>query len=131
MSRTTPGPSESTVLRPAACFTRSLLALGLCAGVPLAHAQVYKCEDGAGKTIYADAPCSRGGKTLKLPSDTSGSPTGRTICAQLFDERRRLAAESDRAAKRGRTESTSSARRRQALTRQYESRCIGIARSGR
>ena len=131
MSRTTPAPSESNVLRPAGCCLRSLLALVVYAGVSLAQAQVYKCEDAAGKTIYADAPCSRGGKTLKLPNDASGSPTGRTVCAQLFDERRRLAAEADRAAKRGRAESASSARRRQALARQYASRCMGITRSGR
>ena len=116
--------------RPARSFIRIFLAVGLCATASLAHAQVYKCRDAAGKTIYADAPCARGGKSLKLPNDAAGARTGNTACAQLLDERKRLAAEADRNAKRGQTESASSAKRRQALTRQYERRCIGISRSG-
>lgn len=116
-------PSVTTV-------TGFFLAIGLCATAPLAHAQVYKCRDAAGKTIYADAPCARGGKSLKLPHDAAGARTGNTVCAQLLDERRRLAAEADRNARRGHAESASSAKRRQALTLQYEGRCIGISRSG-
>ena len=94
------------------------------------HGQVYKCTDGAGKTTYADAPCEPGSKPLKLPNDAGGNATNPNVCAQLFDETRRLAAEADRDTKRGRTESTNSAKRRQTLTRQYEARCVGIARSG-
>ena len=41
-----------------------------------------------------------------------------------------LAAEAERNAKRGRAESPRSLNHRQALTKQYETRCVGIARSG-
>jgi len=95
----------------------------------IAHGQVYKCTDGTGKTTYSDAPCESGSKPLKLPNDARGNATDPNMCAQLLDETRRLAAEADRDAKRGRTESPNSAKRRQTLTRQYETRCAGIARS--
>ena len=95
----------------------------------IVHGQVYKCTDGAGKTTYSDARCESGSKPLTLPSDARGSATNPNMCAQLLDETRRLAAEAARDTKRGRTESTSSAKRRQTLTRQYEARCVGIIRS--
>src|SRR6185295_10111942 len=97
----------------------------------IAHGQVYKCQDGTGKTIYADAPCAAGGKPLRLPNDAKGSMTDATVCAQLLDETRRLAAEADRDARRGRTPSAGSAKRRQALVGQYQRRCVGISRSAR
>ena len=97
--------------------------------VPAAHAQVYKCDDGSGKTTYADSPCARGGKTLNVPNDPKGSASDGTVCAQLLDERRRLAAVAERDAKRGQAESASSSKRRQSLAQQYERRCIGISRS--
>jgi hypothetical protein len=105
------------------------LALAICAAASIAHSQVYRCTDGTGKTTYADAPCDAGSKPLKLPNDTKANPAGPHVCAQLLDETRRLAAEADRDAKRGRTESTDSAKRRQALNLRYEERCVGIARS--
>jgi hypothetical protein len=78
---------------------------------------------------YSDAPCDSAGVPLKLPNDAKGNATDPAVCAQLLDETRRLAAEAERDAKRGRTESTNSAKRRQMLTRQYERRCVGIVRS--
>jgi Domain of unknown function (DUF4124) len=105
------------------------VAFAICTAASIAHGQVYKCADGTGKTTYADAPCDSGSKALKLPNDAKGTATGPSVCAQLQDERRRLAAEADRNAKRGRTESIDSVKRRQALTRTYEARCIGISRS--
>ena len=99
------------------------------ATVSIVHAQVYKCTDGNGKTTYSDAPCDSRSKALKLPSDAEGKATDANMCAQLLDETRRLGAEADRDAKRGRTERNDNAKRRQALTRQYQARCIGIARS--
>jgi hypothetical protein len=110
------------------CATQVALAFAICTTVPMAHGQVYKCTNSAGKTTYADAPCSDG-KPLKLPGDTRGSATDPHVCAQLLDETHRLAAEADRNARHGRTESTQSAKRRQSLTRQYEARCVGIRRS--
>jgi len=105
------------------------LALVICTTVSTAHGQVYKCTDSAGRTTYADAPCDSKGKPLKLPSDPKRSATDPHVCAQLLDERQRLAAEGERDARRGRAESNSSAQRREALTRQYEARCVGIRRS--
>jgi hypothetical protein len=110
--------------------TRLAIACALCAAASIAHAQVYKCTDAAGKTIYADTPCASGSKPLQLPDPGKGGSTDPHVCAQLLDELNRLAAEADRNAQRGRTESTSSVKRRQALTRQYEARCVGVARSG-
>ena len=95
----------------------------------LAHGQVYKCTDGTGKTTYSDAPCDAVAKPLKLPDDPKKSVTDPHMCAQLLDETRRLAAEAERDAKRGRPESADSAKRRQTMTRRYEERCVGIARS--
>ena len=112
------------------CATKMAVAFVICAMASIAHGQVYKCTDGAGKTTYADAPCDSSGKPLKLPSDAKGRATDPHVCAQLLDETHRLAAEADRNARRGRAESTQSAKRRQALTRQYETRCVAIARSG-
>ena len=105
------------------------VAFAICTAASIVHGQVYKCTDSAGKTTYSDAPCASGSKPLKLPDDAKGNATDPNMCAQLLDETRRLAAEADRDAKRGRTESASNAKRRQTLTRQYESRCAGIARS--
>lgn len=104
-----------------------VLAIG--ATVSMAHAQVYKCTDGAGKTTYSDVPCGSGSKPLKLPDEATGSNTNPNVCAQLLDETQRLAAEAERNAKRGRAETSRSVNRRQALTREYETRCVGIARS--
>ena len=105
------------------------VAFAMLTTVSIAHGQVYKCTDGNGKTTYSEAPCDSGSKPLKLPNVSKGNATDPNMCAQLLDETRRLAAEADRDAKRGRTERGDSAKRRQTLTRQYEARCIGIARS--
>jgi hypothetical protein len=101
----------------------------LCAMVSVAQAQIYKCTDASGKTTYSDARCESGGPPLKLPNATKGGATDRNMCAQLLDETHRLAAEADREAQSGRTKSSSSAKRRQTLTKQYEARCAGISRS--
>jgi hypothetical protein len=83
----------------------------------------------AGKTTYSDLPCDSGAKPLRLGDDSKGNATDPHMCAQLLDELNRLAAEADRNAKAGRAQSSTSAKRRQALTRQYEARCVGISRS--
>ena len=70
------------------------VSLGLSLGV--AHAQVWRCTDAAGKTVYADAPCPSGERaTLVAPPRTP---------AQIEEERRaaeqarmRLAREQDAA----------------------------------
>lgn len=105
------------------------IALALCAIAPMAQAEVYKCTDAAGRTTYSDTPCDSRGKPLTLPDPSKRSATDPNMCAQLLDELNRLAAAVDRNAQRGRRESTSSANRRKSLTRQYEARCVGIARS--
>ena len=91
--------------------------------------QVYKCTDGTGRTTYSDAPCDAAAKPLKLPDDPKKNVTNPHMCAQLLDETRRLAAEAERDARRGRTESADRAKLRQTMTRRYEERCAGIARS--
>ena len=111
---------------PRRCALKMAVAFAICTTASIAHGQVYKCTDGAGKTTYSDAPCESGSKPLKLPNDARGNATNPNMCAQLLDETRRLTGEAARDAKRGRTEST---KRRQALTRQYEARCAGITRS--
>ena len=106
-----------------------VLAFVICATASIAHGQVYKCTDGTGKTTYSDWPCGSGSKPLKLPDDTKTSTTNPNMCAQLQDETQRLATEAERNAKRGRAESPRSLNHRRALTKQYETRCVGIARS--
>ena len=106
-----------------------VIAFALCAVASTADAQVYKCTEAAGTTSYSDAPCGSGSKLLKVPNRAAGSATGPTVCAQLLDETRRLAVEADRAAKRGRAESTGLAKRRLALTQEYKRRCVAITRS--
>ena len=106
-----------------------VIAFAICAMASIAHGQVYKCTDGAGKTTYADVPCDSGTKPLKLPDDPKGNVTNPHMCAQLLDETRRLAAEAQRDAKRGRTENAANAKQRQAMTARYEARCVGISRS--
>src|SRR4030095_12771917 len=95
------------------------VAFAICTTASIAHGQVYKCTDGAGKTTYSDAPCGSGSKPLRLPDDTKGSTTNPNVCAQWLAETQRLAAEVERNAKRGRTESSRSLKHRQALTKQY------------
>ena len=111
--------------RPGCRAVARALAMAACAfaaGVPLAGAQVYKCTDAAGRTSYSDSPCERGGKPLAIPNERASPAPDSTVCAQLLDELNRLAAE------RERSKAPSSSRAR-ALTRQYESRCVGISRT--
>jgi hypothetical protein len=97
---------------------------------PVAHAEVYKCQGAEGKTVYADAPCASGGKPLRLADPTTPSGAANpTACTQLLDETRRLAAEADRDAKRGLPVNVANAKRRQALSGEYQRRCAGISRS--
>ena len=113
---------------PRRCAMKMAVAFAICTTVSIAHGQIYKCTDGTGKTTYSDTPCNSGSKPLKLPNDAKANATAPNVCAQLLDETRRLAAEADRGTKRGRTENAHSAKRRQALTRQYEACCVGITR---
>lgn len=108
---------------------RLLLVAGVYGVASLAGAQVYKCQDAAGRTIYADAPCDAKGKPMHLQDPTWRSGTDPNVCFQLLDELTRLADEVKREEQRGRKESSSSAARRKRLTQQYEMRCVGISRS--
>ncbi len=51
------------------------------------------------------------------------------MCAQLLDETRRLDAEAERDAKRGRAETADHAKQRKTMTTRYSDRCVGITRS--
>jgi hypothetical protein len=106
-------------------------AFALLACGAIAHAQVYKCSNADGGTAYSDAPCTSGGKALKLPERENRGFGDATVCGQLLDETRRLAAEAGRDARRGRPKNVANAKRRQELVAQYERRCAGISRSAR
>jgi hypothetical protein len=114
---------------PLHCAVKIAVALATCVMASLVQGQVYKCTDGSGKTSYRDAPCDAAAKPLKLPDDPKKSVTNPHMCAQLQDETRRLAAEAERDAKRGRAESSDNAKRRQTMNRRYEERCVGISRA--
>jgi hypothetical protein len=113
------------------CALRAAVAAAALAVASGAHGQVYKCTDAAGKTTYSDAPCDAASKPLKLPGDPGKSTTNPSMCAQLLDETRRLAAEAGRQAAGGHPESAESAKRRETMNRRYQERCVGITRSGR
>jgi hypothetical protein len=106
------------------------LGFALLVALPLAHGQVYRCKDVNGGTTYSDAPCAPGGKSLKIPQGGSRGFGDTTVCAQLLDETRRLAAQARRAA-RNETRRADASKRRQALVAQYERRCASIHRSTR
>ena len=91
---------------------------------------MYKCTDAAGKTTYSDAACDAAAKPLKLPEDPKPNDTNPHMCAQMLDETRRLDAEADRDAKRGRAETAEHAQQRQKMAKRYSERCVGIARAG-
>ena len=94
-----------------------------------AGAQVYKCTDAQGKTLYADAPCGARAKALDLHEDRKPAAATATACTQLLDETRRLAADAERDARRGRPTNAANAKRRTMLDTQYQQRCAGISRS--
>ena len=110
-------------------LSRWAAAFVLCAAASIAYAQVYKCTDANGKTTYGDTACDAAAKPLKLPEDPKKNNTNPRMCEQLLDEKSRLEAEADRAAKRGVAESGENAKRRITMTKQYEARCAGISRS--
>jgi hypothetical protein len=102
-----------------------------------AGAQVYKCNDGTGKTTYSDSPCAQNQKPLAIPNNpaplgsaapatAASAATGGTppeVCAQMLDELNRLAAIRERTG-------TAPNQRAKSLTRQYEARCVGVSRAG-
>ena len=96
----------------------------------VAWGQVYKCTDAAGKTTYSDAACDAAAKQLKLPEDPKTNVTNPHMCAQMLDETRRLDAEADRDAKRGRSETADHAQQRRKMNKRYSERCVGISRTG-
>jgi hypothetical protein len=109
---------------------RSLVALGMFVAASAASGQVYKCTDAEGKTTYSDAACDNAAKPLKLAEDPKANNTSPTMCAQLLDETRRLDADVDRDAKKGKAESAEHKAQRQKMAKRYSERCVGIARAG-
>ena len=88
-----------------------------------------QCTDATGKTTYSDAPCDAVAAPLKLPPDPKTTLTNPHMCAQLLDETRRLDAEAEKDAKRGRPETTEHAQQRQKMSKRHSERCMGISRS--
>ena len=104
---------------------RSVAAgLALFAAASAAHAQVYKCTDANGRTSYADAPCGTAGSKLALPEDGRRGAGNRTVCAQLLDERARLASEAKRQPKKSGTLE----RQQRRVADAYAHRCAAIGR---
>ena len=110
----------------AATVVLCVVAFAATSGV---HAQVYKCQDANGKTVYADAPCASGGTPLRLHDATKQGAANPTACTQLLDETRRLAADAERDAQRGKTASAANSKRRKSLEAEYQRRCAGITKS--
>ena len=113
-------------------LTRARIAVcaASCVLAPAALAQVYKCVDPGGTTVYADAPCAAKGKPLRLQDPVrSTAPANPTACAQLLDETRRLASEAARDAGRGPPANAANAKRRQTLSDEYHRRCAGVSRA--
>ena len=108
---------------------RAALCIVACALTPVVDAQVYKCKDAAGRTIYADAPCAPADKPLRLQDPTTPTTPATSACAQMQDETRRLAAEAERDAKRGKPADTTRAKRRRTLVSEYQRRCAGISKA--
>ena len=109
---------------------RSLVALAILAIASVAWGQVYKCTDAQGKTTYSDSACDNAAKPLKLAEDPKQNNTSPHMCAQLLDETRRLDADADRDAKKGKPESAQHKEQRQKMAKRYSERCVGIARTG-
>ena len=111
--------------------TQMIVAAAIFVTASHAWGQVYKCTDATGKTTYADAPCDAAAQPHKLPEDPvrSNTTTNPHMCAQLLDETRRLDAETERDAQRGRPETAEHAKQRQTMAKRYSERCVGIARS--
>jgi hypothetical protein len=108
----------------------TIVALALFATASVASGQVYKCTDASGKTTYSGTACDNAARPLKLAEDPKQNNTSPHMCAQLLDETRRLDAEADRDAKRGRTESAEHKEQRQKMAKRYGERCAGITRAG-
>jgi hypothetical protein len=108
----------------------TIAAIALFATASVAWGQVYKCTDASGKTTYSDAACDNAAKPLKLAEDPKANNTSPHMCAQLLDETRRLDAEVDRDAKKGKPESAEHKAQRQKMNKRYSERCVGIARAG-
>jgi hypothetical protein len=111
-------PMPTGVLRFAA-VTAFVLATG---AVRVAHGQVYKCTDEAGKTTYTDTSCARGSRPLAITDNAKGPGAGPVVCGQLQDEIGRLQSVAER-------NGTSLSKRGKALQREYAARGVGIARS--
>ena len=108
-----------------------LVALAIFAAASVASGQVYKCTDASRKTTYSDTACDNGAKPLKLAEDPKQNNTSPTMCAQLQDETRRLDAEADRDAKKGKPETAAHKEQREKMIKRYSERCAGISRTPR
>ena len=89
---------------------RALILLAALALAGTAHAQVYKCVDASGKTIYAQMPCPKGARSTTLnrnppppPAPVEGqspgvNPKSAAQLEQEFRKRRLEKAEADKKA---------------------------------
>ena len=125
-------------------FTGIALAVALGAFALSAHAQVYKCKDSAGKTIYSGKPCEYGGKPLDIsdnviqgerppenvygPSPNSTAPLAvdpmSPKCAELSDEMHKLSMKNTSP---GIVDAYNDRSRFNKLKKEYELTCLGVA----
>ena len=71
-------------------IVRGAVVLAACVG-PWAQAAIYRCSDGAGGVLYADAPCA-GGRVVEVPA-TKVDPQARERLqrdVEAFDKRQAL-----------------------------------------
>lgn len=85
---------------------KALLLTGLMAMVFPAQADVYRCQDAGGKTVYQEAPCEKANlTTVKKLEKPAGEPSPEAIekaqaesraLAQRYNERRKARQEAQK-----------------------------------
>lgn len=88
---------------------KALLLIGLMAMAFTAQADVYRCQDAGGKTVYQEAPCEKANlKTVKKLEKPVGEPTPEAIekaqaesraMIQRYNERKQAEREAAKKAK--------------------------------
>jgi len=115
------------------------LAVICCAVGWSAHAQVYKCKDSSGRTVYSGKPCEYEGKPLDLsdnvieaerpaanayaPSTSSAGPTGASAeCARM---QREMQEQASKTAPSGIVDGYNERGKFNRLAKAYEFACLG------
>jgi Domain of unknown function (DUF4124) len=100
------------------------LLLALAAALP-AHAQVYKCTDGA-RVTYSEAPCERGAQAVLRPATPPPDPGAAAELQRMRNEAAQLQAA--RETREARQERQDAAHDRQAARRREQCARLELAR---